>query len=87
MVPVTLSVAATDACGIASAKIVSVTSNEPQDTKATDWQITGDLSLLLRAQRDGSGTGRMYTITVEVTDPAGNQTRVTTTVLVPHDQR
>jgi hypothetical protein len=31
MVPVTISVAATDACGIASEKIVSVTSNEPSD--------------------------------------------------------
>jgi hypothetical protein len=86
MVPVTLSVTATDACGIAGAKIVSVTSNEPQDGKEPDWQITGDLSLLLRAQRDGSGSGRIYTIAVEVTDPAGNQTRGTTTVVVPHDQ-
>ncbi len=87
MVPVELTVAATDSCGIAGSKIVSVTSNEPQDGKEPDWQITGNLSLLLRADRTGSGAGRTYVITVEVTDPAGNKTDQTTTVVVPHDQR
>jgi len=87
MVPVELTVAATDSCGIAGSKIVSVTSNEPQDGKEPDWQITGNLSLLLRADRTGSGVGRTYVITVEVTDPAGNKTDQTTTVVVPHDQR
>jgi hypothetical protein len=31
--------------------------------------------------------GRLYTITAVVTDKAGNQSRGTTTVLVPHDMR
>ena len=85
MAPVVISAAATDACGIASEKIVSVTSNEPSD--GTDWEITGNLSLLLRADRNGSGNGRVYTITVEVTDPSGNKAQQTVAVTVPHDQR
>ena len=39
---------------------------------APDWEITGDLTLDLRAERSGSGTGREYTITVQCTDGTGN---------------
>src|SRR5262249_54367454 len=74
LVPVTVSVAATDNCGVASAKIVSVTSNESNGA-SPEWQITGDLTLQLRAQRNGDGSGRTYTITVEVSDLSGNTTR------------
>jgi hypothetical protein len=83
MVPVTVTVGATDNCGVVSEKIVSVTSNESQGGSA-DWQVTGDLSLLLRAERDGSGSGRTYTITVEVKDAAGNASRRAVNVIVPH---
>ncbi len=85
MVPVTVSVAATDNCGVDSAKIVSVTSNEPDGT-SPEWQITGDLTLQLRAQRNGHGSGRTYTITVEVGDTSGNTTRQSVVVVVPHSQ-
>jgi len=89
MVPVTLAVNATDDRGIISTRIVSVTSNEsPNGTgdgnTATDWQITGDLTLQLRAERSGDGPGRVYTITVEVSDLAGNKSLQSTTVVVPH---
>jgi phosphodiesterase/alkaline phosphatase D-like protein len=88
LIPVTVSVAATDNDGIASERIVDVSSNESVNgigdgNTATDWQITGDLSLLLRAERSGNGSGRTYTITIEVTDLSGNAARQSTTVFVP----
>jgi uncharacterized repeat protein (TIGR01451 family) len=93
MVPVTASVAASDICDTASkCQIVSVSSNEPVNglgdgDKAPDWQITGDLTVNLRAERSGSGPGRTYTITVQCTDTSGNNSTKTVAVTVPHDQK
>jgi len=43
-------------------------------------------TLQLEAWRDGNDdNGRVYTITVVVTDQAGNRTTKSTTVIVPHD--
>jgi hypothetical protein len=90
MVPASVEVKATDACGDVSSKIVSVTSNEPVNghgdgNTSPDWKITGDLTLELRAERSGPGKGRVYTIKVEVSDEAGNSVTRNVTVLVPHD--
>ena len=92
MVPVTMEVTVTDnldpnpVC-----KIFDVTSNEPIDglgdgDTAPDWEITGDLTADLRAERSGTGSGRVYSITVECTDEAGNSAPDTASVTVPHDQ-
>ena len=43
-------------------------------------------TLLLRAERAGPGNGRVYTITVDSTDRAGNSTTSSVAVTVPHDQ-
>jgi hypothetical protein len=52
-----------------------------------DWQITGPHTLLLRAEREGNGDGRVYSITIQATDAAGNLSNPkVVTVLVPHDQ-
>jgi hypothetical protein len=89
MVPVTVSVSASDGCSApVTCQIVSVTSNEPVSGTgggdlAPDWQITGPLTLLLRAERSPKGSGRVYTITVECIDAAGNRSTSTTTVAVP----
>jgi Galactose oxidase, central domain/Kelch motif len=83
MVSVALAVDATDPSGVASRKIVSVTSNE---TGSGQWQVTGDLTLNLLADRNGNGTGRTYTITVQCKDSFGNASTKTVTVRVPHDQ-
>jgi hypothetical protein len=90
LVPVNLSVTVTDALsGPAGFTVVSVTSNEP-DSGQGDIQGfvpgTASTSGRLRAQRLGSGTGRVYTLTYSGLDKAGNTAPCTTTVTVPHDQ-
>jgi hypothetical protein len=80
---------ATDICGQVTTRIVEVTSNEPVNGKGdgntgVDWSITGDHKVKLRAERAGPGSGRIYTITVEATDEAGNTSTKTTVVTVPH---
>ncbi|MEW6156350.1 MAG: FG-GAP-like repeat-containing protein [Verrucomicrobiota bacterium] len=91
MVPVTLIAGASDAVGVASLKIISATSNEADNglgdgDTAGDIEITGPLTLNLRAERSGKGNGRVYTITVEASDAAGNATTRTVTVTVPKSQ-
>jgi hypothetical protein len=89
MVSVSLNVELVDLIDPApTARIVSVTSNEPVngdddgDTEP-DWEITGSLTVALRAERSGTGTGRVYTIQVAGTDAAGNVTLQTVAVAVP----
>ena len=92
MVPVTVTVDATDLCDPNfSCEIVSVTSNEPENglgdgDTSPDWIVTGALTLELRSERAGPGTGRIYTITVECTDDSGNSSTATVEVTVPHSQ-
>lgn len=90
LIEVGVTVVAYDICGAVTSKIVSVTSNEPENglgdgDTAPDWLITGDLDVILVAERSGRGNGRTYTITVEVTDEYENTATGTVTVLVPHD--
>lgn len=85
-VPVSVSVSDTDKCDPApSCKIVQITSNEP--IAASDAQITGKFTANLAASRLGSGSGRIYTITVRCTDANNNSSTGTATVSVPHDRR
>jgi hypothetical protein len=91
LVAITLTPTASDTVGIASLKIVSATSNEPDNglgdgDTANDIQITGPLALNLRAERAGGGNGRIYTIVVEARDAAGNATTRTVTIAVPKSQ-
>jgi hypothetical protein len=65
---------------------LSVTSNEPPvDDKEPEWIIVDANHVQLRAERLGTGTGRIYTITITCTNAAGSSSE-TVTVLVPHDQ-
>ena len=85
LVPVTLTASVTDDGDPAPrTRIVGVASNEPSDGEP-DWVVTGDLTLKLRAERDGDGPGRVYTITVESRDYSGNSSVATVTVTVPHN--
>jgi DNA-binding beta-propeller fold protein YncE len=93
MVPVAVAVSALDNCDLNPAcRIISVSSNEPENglgdgDTAPDWGITGSLTVNLRAERSGTGSGRVYTITVQCTDASGNNsTTKSVAVTVPHDQ-
>jgi hypothetical protein len=96
MVPVRLTVVAFDNCDMPKCGIVSITSNEPVNglgdgDTAPDWEFfPGRLIAHIRAERSGKakGEGRIYTIGVQCSDGAGNESRVSTVkVRVPHDQR
>jgi len=85
MMPVSLTVDVSDNSDSAPAcEISNVTSNESIDI--SDWLITGPLTLTLRADRAGKGTGRVYTIEVTCTNSSQLSTTATVTVTVPHDR-
>ena len=88
LVPVEITVNALDACDPApTARIIQVASNEPQNPFEPDWEITGPLTLNLRADRFGQGTGRIYTILIQCQDASGNLSTASVCVTVPHDAR
>jgi len=49
-----------------------------------DWQVIDANHVRLRAERAGTGTGRLYTLTISCRDAAGNRGTATATVSVPH---
>lgn len=51
---------------------------------APDWVVNDPHHILLQAERASNGLGRIYTITVMVTDSAGSSTSRSTIVRVPH---
>ena len=85
MVPVAITATTSNGCGGVTCRIASVASNEPPGPDG-DWVVTGALSVNLRAERAGLGFGRVYTVTVQCSDTAGNTVTRTVTVTVPHDQ-
>jgi len=92
MVQVTVAAIATDNCDPSpDCTISSVSSNEPVNglgdgNTAPDWVITGDLTVDLRAERSGTGDGRIYTIEVTCTDDCENSSTETVEVTVTHDK-
>lgn len=87
MAPIAISATAVDAVDPAPVtQVVSVSSNQPVNgtgdgDTAPDWEITGPFSVNVRAERAG-GSDRIYTITVDSTDSAGNVGSATVTVTV-----
>jgi len=78
--------------------LAAVTSNEPDDANGVgDGNTTNDIQeadlgtadfqLKLRSERDGTGNGRVYTLTYAAFDAAGNSASGSGLVFVPHDQR
>lgn len=78
--------------------VVEVSSNEPEAGLSSadmgpDFTApvidpdTGLISLQLRAERDGHGDGRIYTIVITAIDCAGNSSTASLEVVVPHDKR
>ena len=74
--------------------LVDVKSSEP-DNGTGDGNTTNDIqgantgtddrNVQLRAERAGSGNGRVYTLIYRVTDGSGNETEAEAKVYVPHD--
>jgi hypothetical protein len=88
MVPVRVHVNAVDNLDPSPVvRITQVTSNEPQNPLAPEWEITGTQSLNLRADRLGKGKGRIYTIVVECKDKDGNVSSASVNVMVPHETK
>jgi hypothetical protein len=96
MVDILADVTVTDnCCASPTFKLVSITSNEPDNGKGDGNTIgdiqgadpgTPDVAFQLRSERSGGGDGRIYTIVYEAQDCEGNSANATVTVRVPHDQ-
>ena len=81
---------------MSDAKIVRVTSDEPEDivdplddpdgSTLNDMVITDDCqSVMVRKERAGTGNGRVYTVELMVTDGSANSATTHVLILVPHN--
>lgn len=90
-VTVTATVTDTDNADLDPAlSLVSVTSNEPDNgigdgNTVNDVVVVDDTTFQLRAERSGTGNGRIYSIAYQATDACGNTATANTAVYVPHD--
>lgn len=72
--------------------LVSITSNEGDNVRgdgntSQDIYVDGDGRIFLRAERAGTGSARIYTLTWLARDASGNTSTASATVTVPHDRR
>jgi hypothetical protein len=96
MEPIVATVQVTDNCPGVSFALTSVTSNEP-DNGLGDGDTSGDIQdaaigtpdteISLRAERQGSGNGRIYTVTYAATDASNNGDQAVAVVVVPKSQK
>lgn len=91
IVPISLNAVVIESVQLASLAIIDVVSSDPDDglgdgDTAGDIEITGDLTVNLRAERAGIWAGRTYSITVEARDSSGNKGTKTVAVFVPASQ-
>ncbi len=71
--------------------LVSATSNEPDNglgdgNTVNDIIVVNNFTLMLRAERSGTGDGRIYSLTYKATDASGNFVTKTVKIEVPHNQ-
>jgi hypothetical protein len=92
MVSIETTVIANDICDAKpTINLVSATSNEASNAlgdgnTAEDIVVDQDGNISLRAERSGTGSDRIYTITYAATDASGNEATASATVTVPHNQ-
>jgi hypothetical protein len=95
MVTIKVTPEVSDLSDLQSVILTSITSSDPEDgvgDGSTELDIqnasfgTADFVFDLRAERSGTSNYRVYTITYTVTDQAGNERSVISTVTVVHDQ-
>ncbi|MES2885331.1 MAG: immunoglobulin-like domain-containing protein [Pseudomonadota bacterium] len=92
MVNATLNYTATDSCAATVNCAIAVTSNEPingtgDGDTAPDWSVSSDHYLQLRAERAGSGNGRVYSVALRCVDTSGNSSSAVKQVVVPKSQK
>jgi hypothetical protein len=98
LVPITAKITVTDECDPnPTVELISIVSNEADNglgdgDTARDIQghtlNTDDRSFLLRSERSGNGSGRVYTVTYQATDASGHKSPLTSaTVTVPKNQK
>jgi hypothetical protein len=90
---ITATLTVSDICDVAPVvSLVSITSDEPDDglgdgdapNDVQDATLgTDDRTFSLRRERQGSGDGRVYTVTYRAIDTSGNTTEQVATVTVP----
>jgi hypothetical protein len=100
LITVGATIVASDSCDANPVvSLASITSSEPDNglgdgDQPNDIQAVGGgpipfgtdvRSFLLRAERSGSGNGRVYTITYSAKNAAGNSVSVSAQVIVPGD--
>jgi hypothetical protein len=90
MVDVTVGYAVTSSCPTSCT--LNVASNEALDAigdgnTTPDWIVSNPNLIWLRAERAGTGNGRIYSVTIVCTNSAGQSSTSTVKVTVPHDQR
>jgi hypothetical protein len=90
MVAVTIDYTVTDPCP--NTCVLTVSSNEPVNgigdgNTSPDWQVIDAHHVLLRAERSGPGSGRIYTLDITCTNDTNKLSSTKTLrVVVPHDQ-
>jgi len=93
MVLITPTITATDNCDPDPViELISITMNEEEKTKgkghtADDIYVDENGNIYLRAERLGTGIGRIYTITYTATDASCNSSFASSTVTVPHNKK
>lgn len=92
LTPIAIRANVTDNCSAVTWTVTSIASDEPvngtgEGDTEPDWAVTAPHAVNLRAERAGSGDGRVYTISITARDTAGNSAAATTTVSVPHSQK
>jgi hypothetical protein len=89
---ISLAIVATDNCDTAVAcRVGSVSSNESENglgdgDTAPDSEVIGDFATMLRAERSGTGSGRIYSVEMVCRDFSGNASTAQTTITVPRSQ-
>ena len=90
LVPVAINYTVSDDCDAAPVCSLSVSSNEGDGggsgNTSPDSQVVNAHAVDLRAERAGTGGGRVYTVTINCIDSLPLSSSKAVTVTVPHDQ-
>jgi hypothetical protein len=88
LVPVQVDYSATDNCGSPVVCGLAVSSNEPVNgdddgNTSPDWVVVDPHHVQLRAERSGTGSGRVYTVRITCADQSGSASSKDVFVSVP----